>query len=474
MNLLLLLKAHRSKIILATLCFSYFFYFSFFTLSRYYNFYPMRYDLGNMVQTVWNTSQGDIFVMTHPETSQNISRFSVHGDFFLIFLAPIYKIFPYPQTLLIVQVLLITLSGVVLYLLSQKLLNNNLISLLLVFAFFLNPSLEKTNIYEFHAVTVVPLFIFLSFYFMVVKKYVWFFLFFFLACSTKEQISLVYIWFGFFILLRQKNIKIGLLAIALSLSWFFLMISVIIPHYREGLAHFGLKFYTDLGDSPFSIFKNIFAHPLKIIQIIISPTRLKYLNQIFLPLGFLPLLTPIILFTFSELSINLLSNYQPMLTISYQYTAVITPLLFIALIYFFIFIKNKFPKLIPFFAIYLLAFTLTGSYLYGPLFFSKRPNNDVFTQKFTQIIPLDKINSLIPPSASLSVTNNLGAHFANHKYLYAFPAKYNTTDYALIFLEDSFETIKTDKMLIYIDELNKSPNYKLIFQDKKLFLFKKI
>lgn len=471
---LLIFKTYWSQIFLFFLCIVYFLYFSYFTLQRFYNMYPMRYDLGNMVQTVWNTTQGNIFVMTHPETGQNVSRFAIHGDFFLVLLAPIYKIFPTPETLLIIQSLLIGLSGIPLYLISIKLLNKRWVSLLIVLVYFLNPSLQSSNIYEFHAVTCIPLFIFSSFYFLLLKKWVWFFIFFFLAASTKEQVSLIYFWFGLYIIFKQKNLKIGLLTIIFSLFWFVFMVWYIIPHFREGLSHFGIKFFGELGESPSSIIKGFISNPMLIWNTITSPERILYLKQVFLPLGYLPFLSPFILFPMSELLINLISNYSPMQTINYQYTAVITPLLLISLIYFYKLFLSKNLKLTIFFSIYLLFFSLLGSYFYGPLFFAKNRNNDAFKHKFRQVIDYKYLNTLIPPKASLSVTNNLGAHFAHHQFLYAFPFKYNQAQYTLIMLEDSFETIKSDKIKIYIEKLDKNPNYQLIFTDKYIFLYQKL
>jgi len=168
-----------------------------------------------------------------------------------------------------------------------------------------------------------------------------------------------------------------------------------------------------------------------------------------------------------------LSSYTPMQTINYQYTAVITPLLLISLIYVFKFILFKFPKLLTFFIFYLLLFTLYGSYLYGPLIYAKKPNIDAFKPKFGYMIDYKFINNLIPDSASLSVTNNLGAHFANHKYLYAFSSHYQSADYTLILIEDAYEPEKKDKLLKYVDNLMNDGKHELIYQQEKLYLFKR-
>lgn len=427
-----------------------------------------------MVQTVWNSSQGNLFEMTHPETNKNVSRFAVHGDFFLVFLAPIYKIFPFPETLLIIQTFFIALTAIPLYLISNHFVKNRFFPVIIVLSFFLYPALQRTNIYEFHAVSLSPFFILSSFYCLIKKRYLYYAFFSFFALSTKEQLPLLYFLIAGYIFFFQKNIKIALLTLSISLIWFYLMFWKIIPLSRDGDQHFALKFLTDYGNSPFTIIKTIILNPKLVITDLFLLVNLKYLNQLFLPIAYLPLLSPLIVFSVPELLINLLSSYYPMKTINYQYTAVINPLFFLSMIYFFSFIFKKSKYLFYFFLFFLFSFSIYGSYLYSPLFYAKNPSKDIFKKKYNQQLNLKQLETLIPSSASLSVTNNLGAYVANRRYLYSFPAKFLKTDYVLLHLDQKYEKVKENKLKNYIYLLNRSSNHQLIYQSGLTYVYQKI
>ena len=114
-----ILKYYKQELILGLFIILYTSYFSFFTIIRHLNLYSMRYDLGNMIQTIWNSSEGRLFVMTNPSGVENVSRFVFHGDFFLVFLAFIYKILPFPEVILFIQSFFIALSAIPLYFFSR-------------------------------------------------------------------------------------------------------------------------------------------------------------------------------------------------------------------------------------------------------------------------------------------------------------------------------------------------------------------
>ncbi len=65
----------------------YFVVFSAFTMNRHEVYSSARFDLGNMDQAVWNTSEGRILEATS-EDGENRSRLANHADFLLLLFAP--------------------------------------------------------------------------------------------------------------------------------------------------------------------------------------------------------------------------------------------------------------------------------------------------------------------------------------------------------------------------------------------------
>src|SRR5690606_16395553 len=92
-------------VIAAAAAVAYFITFSALSIIKHENLQSGRFDLGNMSQTVWNTSRGNFFQLTNPDGTQQISRLGIHSDFFLILFAPFYLLWSDPAVLLIGQTL---------------------------------------------------------------------------------------------------------------------------------------------------------------------------------------------------------------------------------------------------------------------------------------------------------------------------------------------------------------------------------
>src|SRR5205823_4599595 len=86
---------------------------------RHDAFLTGRFDLGNMVQTVWSTAHGHFLRMTDLHGDQ-ISRLAAHVDPILVLFVPLWWLWPSPQLLLVVQALVVSLGAVPVFLLARK------------------------------------------------------------------------------------------------------------------------------------------------------------------------------------------------------------------------------------------------------------------------------------------------------------------------------------------------------------------
>ena len=116
--MLAFIRNHKIKIILWMLVLLYIGYFSYFTILRYRTLYSSYFDLGIMHQTVYNTYQSikklDIsrfLELTNPYGSDQIKRMAIHNDILLAFLAPFYFIYSGPETLLVIQTIILALGA---------------------------------------------------------------------------------------------------------------------------------------------------------------------------------------------------------------------------------------------------------------------------------------------------------------------------------------------------------------------------
>jgi len=110
-----------------------------------------RYDLGNMVQTVWNTAHGHFLQMTSGDGVQ-ISRLAAHFDPILAVFAPLWWIWPSPEMLLVVQAAAVSLGALPVFWLARKHLYSELAGLGFAHVYLLYPATEWLTLNEFHPV----------------------------------------------------------------------------------------------------------------------------------------------------------------------------------------------------------------------------------------------------------------------------------------------------------------------------------
>lgn len=160
------IKNNKAAFSLAMMILIYITYFLTLTFLRHNNYLTSRYDLGNMDQTVWNTAHGNFFQLTNPEIGTQISRFYIHGDIFLVLLAPLYWIYSSPYVLLFVQTIVVALGALPIFWLGRDVLKNNKLALAIAFGYLMYPATQWANIFDFHSVTLATSFLAFTFYYV--------------------------------------------------------------------------------------------------------------------------------------------------------------------------------------------------------------------------------------------------------------------------------------------------------------------
>ena len=427
-----------------------------------------------MDQTVWNTINGRIF-QTSNDSGQIISRLAGHADFVLILLSPSYLLWSHPKMLLLIQTLVLGIGGVFVFLIAKEILKNKNFALLFGFLFLVNPLPQFTNLYDFHPVSLATTFLLASFYFLIKRKYLLLTFFLILSGLTKEQVWAVVLFFGFPLLIQKtKKIKfLGAGIIFFSLIIFWYLIWHAIPQ-KAGGVHFALSYFSDFGDSPTEVVKNFFISPQKIASTIFEGHRLDYLRQIFMPLGFLSLLSPLyLIFAIPDLLINLLSNNTQLHQIYYQYTSTITPFIFISSIFAVKKITKWFPKLPKtYIIIYLFLFSLYCAYSYGPLPYANKPNTDMLTKLQSNGKAIEDFLSKIPEKYTVAATNNLGSHVSHRQRVFTVPLGIGKADF-VIFLLNPDSTSSLSEEIKMSDNLRSDKNYTEVYSKDHFVVFKK-
>lgn len=464
------------KTVLAVSVVSYIFYFTYVSFLKHSNYLTGRFDLGNMDQTVWNTLNGRIFLLTDPNGTGVMSRLGVHSDFLLIFLAPTYLVWQDPRMLLLIQTVVIALGAVFVYLLANSELKNKTLGLVFGLSYLLNFWVQRQNVFDFHAVALGTTFLLGAFYFLTKKRYAFFALFIVLSVLTKENVFLVTFFFGIYIFLKL-NKKIGVLMCALSLVVFYLLVSHFIPAYRpQGHEHFGLTYFAALGDSPSEIIVSGILRPDIVFRLIHDNGGLFYLFQTMLPTGFLSLLSPLyLLFAAGDYLINLISDNPWLRTIFFHYGALIIPFVYISSIYGAKrLVRWKLPIVSreQFLIYYILFFGFLSCWMYGVVPGTRWQSVGVFTSPLPYAQDIDRVISLVPEELSVTATNNVAGHMSYREKIYVIPQGMES-DVVIFLQREPFSATTQEKQQELLEEMLSDYAYVLVYSRDELYVFAK-
>jgi len=465
------ITAHVHELILSLFVSIYAIYFTAISFLRYTQYYTGRFDLGNMAQTVWNTSQGRLFMITDPNGTAVVSRLAFHADFILILLAPFYWLWSDPRMLLFIQTVVVAGGAYFVYAIGNHMLKQKTVALVIAISFLINPSVQRANLYDFHAVVLATTFLLGSVYYLLKKQYILFIVFAVLAALTKEQLWFIIALFGPILFFGHKQRLLGTFLFIFFLGLFYYFLWVAIPN-AAGQAHFALSYFKEGGESPSDVIKNILFSPLDSLQTALSGSRLEYYKKLLLPVGFLPLFYPFwLIMALPDLVLNIFSDRSQLQQIYYQYTATISAFLYVSMIYGVFMIRKYFPQIPQILIIsFIVLSALLGAYLYGPLPGSREPNLAMITKPQPEREAIDRELARIPDDASVSASNNLASHLSERERIYVIPNGIGEADYVAIF--KSFNNTN-EKDTATLAEMRANTSYVQYFENSQIALFRK-
>jgi uncharacterized membrane protein len=367
-------------------------------------------------QVFWNTTQGRFFESTMSQ-AQPIPH-SLLGDHFspaFWLIVPFYYAYPHPETLLVIQTLVLALGAWPVHLLAKLKLPDGY-PLLWVLVYFLFIPLAYINLYDFHEVALAVAPLGFALYFLERGRRAWFLVFLVFTFFVKEEMALVGVAFGAYALLGKRDWKLGLGVIVGSLAAFEFTIQLAIPFFAGGAGYpyIGLR-YADVGGSPGGILRTLVTNPLRIAHALLQEKKVFFMIAIFGPvLGLSALAGWAGLLVLPTLGYLLLSNYEPQFSFTSQYSAPLIPLVIGTAII----AMSRLPKAVQAgVATAVLVSSLVFSWAYGDLPFSRKFDPGLFqTQaRYAAFVPY---LALIPPDARVSAENGFPSHLAERRYLY--------------------------------------------------------
>jgi uncharacterized membrane protein len=448
------------------------------SILRHRAFNTGRYDLGNMVQTVWNTAHGHFLQMTSGDGVQ-ISRLAAHFDPILAAFAPLWWIWPSPEMLLVVQAVAVALGAVPVFRLARKHIGSERAGLAFALVYLLYPATEWLTLNEFHPVALAcPLLLF-AFWYLDEGRLLPFAIFAAVAMTTKEEVGLVVAGMGVWYAAKRRP-RAGAAIAGAGLLVSAIAVTVVVPHFNSGAESSFYGRYDAIGGSAGGIAKTAVTHPWTLAEQAFQGRDLRYLLHLLVPLSFLFLLSPLALIAFlPEAALNQLSATPTQTSIHFHYLAAAIPPLVAATVLGAAALVRRFPARTGAVLVTAVAVAVAANWKLGAVpLWTVVPGGEDFQAHDWRVTAHDRIAEraigLVPAGAVVSSTNVLGAHLSARRRVLSLPklgdATWVVADETRSSYADRVAPLPSASALV---RLRRNPDWRLVFEEDGVLVFHK-
>ncbi len=444
-------RRHRPEVLYGLLAVSIAAYVDWFiTLSMrmYYGYNYPPFDLSIFNQGLWLLAHGHSpFV-----TVMGRNLFGDHTSFILLPLVVIYRLFPEPQGILILQTLALASAAIPIYLIALKRLSSIWQSSALAAAFLLNPILQQGNLDQFHPEAFQVLIISWAIYAALEWRPDLLAVMFLLALMVKEDAVMLVLPLAIWVAIRRDR-RTGVSLALAALAWAALANYVVIP----GFLH-ASSFYA--GRLPFGGVHGTLAtlvhNPGALFSYLVSQGRPFYLWQLGATVGFGFLLAPEIAALGSLVVFeNVLSNDVYMHQILYQYSLPLTPILVIGTVTAIARLRRVRYRRLVVGAVFASAVWTSAVWGFAPF----SVNRVVAYQPPAATQALKALEARIPSNASVCAWYPLVSHLDQRTSVYVWPTPFSAQNWGLLNTSGQWlPRSRTVKYLLLPSSLDASDN----------------
>lgn len=289
------------------------------------------YDLGIYDNVVWHSAHGRPLATSVLPAGTHLAG---HFDPILVLIAPLYRLLPGAETLLVLQVIWLALGAVPLFLLARDVLGRPWAAATLCAVYLLHPSLHGANLFDFHSLTLaIPLLV-SAVWLLHRRRHGAYAAVVLLLLLVREDVSLLLCFLGLWALLDGKP-RAGLLTIAAAATWFVVVRALVLGTgpLNEGGApgtHSFVYYYDalipDAREGSAALLHSLLINPAFALAHALGEAKLLYLGVMFVPVLFLPLFAPragwLLAFGIGS---TLLASKEAVYSPYYQYVTMVLP-----------------------------------------------------------------------------------------------------------------------------------------------------
>ena len=378
-----------------------------------------RFDLGNMVQAVWSTTDGRPLEITHGATGEQMTRLGGHVDPFLVLLAPVWLAWPSPLALALAQVAVVSLGALPVFWLGRRHLASERAAGLLALGYLAYPWVATSAVGAIHPVTFALPFLLFCVWFLDTDRPLPFAVCALVAMSTGELMGLpiaaLGIWYA---LSRGRHLAGGAIALG-GAAWTFVALYLVVPHF-SGESSIFYGFYDHVGGSPQGVVRLLFSDPGAVLGALVESHDVLYLVWLGLPLLFLFVLSPgLAVVALPQLLANGLSDFRSMTDPRYHSVAAVVPFLIAATVLGVARLRSAHVRA----AGAVLVVSASLAVIVGP--WARSIGATPLGGR--ESLPAERIDALreaiarVPEGAPVTASNTAGAHLSDRRYVYSVP-----------------------------------------------------
>ncbi len=226
-----------------------------------------------------------------------------HIQFVHVFLVPLYWLWPSHMLLELCESLALASGAIPIFGIARRHTNSRQAALLLAAAYLLYCPLHfldiSIDLKTFRPISFgVPLMLF-ALDMLERGRYRGMVLLMLLALSAKEDYAIIIAPLGVWIALCRKDslnerrcFRLGWGVAVFGIVYLALVVTVLIPWFRDGADPHYSGYFAELGSTPAEIVESVVANPWLLLRKLLSARSIIYMLVLLVPLGFLPLLSP--------------------------------------------------------------------------------------------------------------------------------------------------------------------------------------
>jgi uncharacterized membrane protein len=439
---------------------------------RHEQFLSHRFDLGNMVQAVWSTSQGRPLEMTDGASGEQIVRLAAHVDPILMLFTPLWWIHPGPEALIVAYVAVIASGVYPVVRLALKYTDSALASTCLAAWYLVFPWIIWIALNELNPLSLALPFLLFAIWFLDEERLGSFAAAAVLALATGEVVGLTIAALGVWYVVRHRRGIAGFAIAIAGVAWTAICLGIVVPAFNDGGGSRYYDRFESVGGSPRGLIETVFTDPGAIVAQVTTSGDFEYLLLLAIPTAFIFVGQPLLLIAaIPQLGLNLVSDFPSTVSPLYHYTA---PTL-AALIATCIVALGRLPRTARAFAagIALVASILvlasvppvpgTEAYMFADLESSQR-----------RAAMRDAVR-LVPPAAPVTVTNRLGAHLSIRRIVHLFPAR-DRAEWAVLDVRDPSNDaawIGPTRFERHLSRLARDQSWRLVFDREDVRVYRR-